>query len=89
MFGTDPSKAPELLRASPQLLGSLPYTTAVIKETLRLTASRSLCPPPFPGLFFLLPSSSSPFDINIYIFMVWQLTTVLVVLHFYFQVLCY
>ncbi|KAJ4395993.1 hypothetical protein N0V93_000209 [Gnomoniopsis smithogilvyi] len=38
VFGKDPSQAPELLRASPHLLGSLPYTTAAIKETLRLTS---------------------------------------------------
>lgn len=36
VFGTDAAAAPSLLRQSPHLLGSLPYTTAVVKETLRL-----------------------------------------------------
>lgn len=39
VFGTDTKRAPELLRESPHLLSSLPYTMGVIKETLRLTAS--------------------------------------------------
>ncbi|CAN8106030.1 unnamed protein product [Discula destructiva] len=38
VFGKDPSKVAELLRESPRLLSSLPYTTAAVKETLRLTA---------------------------------------------------
>ncbi|KAI0397542.1 vera protein [Xylariaceae sp. FL0594] len=36
VLGPDPSKAEEVLRASPHLLYSLPYTLGVIKETLRL-----------------------------------------------------
>jgi cytochrome P450 len=36
VFGTDPALAPNLLRTSPHLLNALPYTTAVIKEALRL-----------------------------------------------------
>lgn len=36
IFGPDPSKASEVLRQSPHLLSSLPFTTAVVKETLRL-----------------------------------------------------
>ncbi|KAK7721123.1 hypothetical protein SLS64_001418 [Diaporthe eres] len=36
IFGTDPRKAAEILRQSPHLLSSLPFTTAVVKETLRL-----------------------------------------------------
>ena len=36
IFGPDPSKASEALGHSPHLLGSLPFTTAVVKETLRL-----------------------------------------------------
>lgn len=40
VFGTDTKRAPEMLRESPHLLSSLPYTTGVIKETLRLTASK-------------------------------------------------
>jgi cytochrome P450 len=36
VFGGDTSAAPNLLRTQPQLLNRLPYTTAVIKEVLRL-----------------------------------------------------
>lgn len=36
VFGTDPNQASEVLRQSPYLLNSLPFTTSVIKETLRL-----------------------------------------------------
>ena len=36
VLGTDISALPSLLKAKPHLLSSLPYTTAVIKETLRL-----------------------------------------------------
>lgn len=36
VFGADPSQASEVLRQSPHLLNSLPFTTAVVKETLRL-----------------------------------------------------
>ena len=36
VFGTDVSLLPSLLKEQPQLLSSLHYTTAVIKETLRL-----------------------------------------------------
>lgn len=36
IFGTDPSRAAELMKQSPHLLGQLQYTTAVIKEALRL-----------------------------------------------------
>jgi len=36
VFGTNPSTASATITASPQLLNQLPYTSAVIKETLRL-----------------------------------------------------
>ena len=36
VFGNDPSKAAQLLKERPQLANQLPYTTAVIKEVLRL-----------------------------------------------------
>lgn len=36
VFGPDPDAAQHRLREQPQLLNSLPYTVAVIKETLRL-----------------------------------------------------
>ncbi|KAI0123574.1 vera protein [Xylariales sp. AK1849] len=36
VLGDDPSEAADRLKTSPQLLGSLPYTHGVVKETLRL-----------------------------------------------------
>ncbi|KAL8822267.1 MAG: hypothetical protein Q9191_006993 [Dirinaria sp. TL-2023a] len=36
VFGTDPTKATRVLLSQPQLLNQLPYTLAVIRETLRL-----------------------------------------------------
>jgi cytochrome P450 len=36
VFGADPGKAAEVMRQSPHLLNFLPFTTAVVKETLRL-----------------------------------------------------
>ncbi|KAK9369472.1 cytochrome P450 71B25 protein [Lipomyces kononenkoae] len=36
IFGIDTSKAPDMIKDNPQLLGRLPYTLAIIKETLRL-----------------------------------------------------
>lgn len=36
ILGSDPAKAAAYITASPQLLNKLPYTSAVIKETLRL-----------------------------------------------------
>ena len=36
VFGTDFTKAPSILSQQPQLINHLPYTTAVIKEALRL-----------------------------------------------------
>ncbi|TDZ31074.1 putative sterigmatocystin biosynthesis P450 monooxygenase stcS [Colletotrichum spinosum] len=35
VFGTDPEAAPRLIAAQPKLLNQLPYTTAVMKESLR------------------------------------------------------
>ena len=36
VFGTDPSALASLLKAKPHLVNNLPYTTAVVKEALRL-----------------------------------------------------
>lgn len=36
IFGANPSLTPSLLSSSPHLLSRLPYTTAIIRETLRL-----------------------------------------------------
>ena len=36
VLGPDPDKAAEILRESPQLLNSMPYTQAVVRETLRM-----------------------------------------------------
>lgn len=36
VFGSDTSKTAEIIKTSPHLLQSIPYTAAVVKETLRL-----------------------------------------------------
>lgn len=36
VLGTDPEEAAVILRQSPQLLNSMPYTQAVVRETLRM-----------------------------------------------------
>ncbi|KAK9326564.1 cytochrome P450 [Lipomyces starkeyi] len=41
VFGIDTSKAPGMIKGTPQLLNNLPYTLAVIKETLRIYPSAS------------------------------------------------
>ena len=41
IFGTDPTAAATLLKNNPHLLNELPYTLAVIKETLRLQTPAS------------------------------------------------
>ena len=50
VLGTDISALPSLLKREPHLLGSLPYTTAVIKETLRLFPPGSGIRQGFPGV---------------------------------------
>ncbi|KAJ0115467.1 hypothetical protein J7T55_012747 [Diaporthe amygdali] len=49
IFGSDPRKAPEVLRQSPHLLSSLPFTTAVVKETLRLCPVAASVRQGYPG----------------------------------------
>lgn len=36
ILGTDPTSLPTLLKSQPHLINNLPYTTAVVKESLRL-----------------------------------------------------
>ena len=41
VFGPDPDAVIEKLRADPHLINALPYTTAVIKEDMRMFAGAS------------------------------------------------
>lgn len=44
VFGKDPAAAAQLLREDPNLLNSIPYTLAVVKEVLRLWPPTGLSP---------------------------------------------
>ena len=52
VLGADPAKAAEILRESPQLLNSLPYTQAVVRETLRMYPLTFAIREGSPGEFF-------------------------------------
>ncbi|KAK4233546.1 cytochrome P450 [Achaetomium macrosporum] len=51
VFGTDLSATAQTLRSNPHLLNQLPYTTAVIKESLRLFPPASAMRGGLPGIF--------------------------------------
>lgn len=51
VFGKDRSQLPTLLREQPQLLNQLPYTTAVLKETMRLFPPAGAFRAGDPGVF--------------------------------------
>ncbi|KAI1101337.1 cytochrome P450 4V3 [Jackrogersella minutella] len=59
VLGPDPEKATEVLAASPHLLYSLPYTSAAIKETLRLypLAATVRDSKTVPGFYITAPGS--------------------------------
>ncbi|KAK7702029.1 hypothetical protein SLS64_009890 [Diaporthe eres] len=58
VLGPEVDKAAEVLTASPHLLQSLPYTLAVIKETLRIYPLAATVREPPPG-FYLTGTNSS------------------------------
>lgn len=58
VLGPEVDKAAEILTTSPHLLQSLPYTLAVIKETLRLYPLAATVREPSPG-FYLTATNSS------------------------------
>ncbi|KAJ8120402.1 hypothetical protein ONZ43_g2880 [Nemania bipapillata] len=58
VLGPDPSHAVDVLKKSPHLLYSLPYTLGVIKETLRLNPLAATLRDPPPGFFLTAPGSS-------------------------------
>ncbi|CRK28781.1 hypothetical protein BN1723_005918 [Verticillium longisporum] len=57
VFGPDPSTAASQIAATPTLLNQLPYTTAVIKETLRLDAFVSSVRQGHPDFFLTHPET--------------------------------
>ncbi|KAK6827831.1 hypothetical protein PG987_011172 [Apiospora arundinis] len=69
VLGADPSKAGTLLREDPYLLNQLPYTLAVVKETLRLFPAASSTRSGEPGVFISASGQRYPTDG----FMVWSL----------------
>ncbi|ROW08501.1 hypothetical protein VMCG_03250 [Cytospora schulzeri] len=57
VLGPDPDKAAQVLRESPYLLSSLPYTQAVVKETLRMYPLTFAIRQGTPDYFLTVPGS--------------------------------
>ncbi|KAI3537387.1 VerA protein [Colletotrichum filicis] len=70
VLGLDPDQAADILSKSPQLLGSLRYTHAVIKETLRLYQLASTMRGGEPG--FYLSDTTTGLQYPIEGFLVWD-----------------
>ncbi|ORY60820.1 vera protein [Pseudomassariella vexata] len=70
IFGPDPDDAAGILTQSPQLLNSLHYTTAVIKETLRLYPLAGSLREGEAGFCMTAPGSSTEYPTDGFI--VWQ-----------------
>ncbi|KAG6364521.1 hypothetical protein INS49_006122 [Diaporthe citri] len=60
-LGPDPDKAAEILRESPQLLNSLPYTQAVVRETLRMYPLTFAIREGTPDYFLTVPGSPTQY----------------------------
>lgn len=61
VFGKDVSQAPDLLIKRPHLTNELPYTTAVIKEALRLFPPAAAIRDGLPGAFLRNPKNSDTY----------------------------
>jgi len=69
VFGPDPSQTPALIAQNPHLLNKLPYTTATIRESLRLFPPASTLRTGIPSLSLSVPSS--PLKYPTYPFTIW------------------
>jgi cytochrome P450 len=69
VFGTDLAQTPALIAANPHLLNKLPYTTAIIRETLRLFPPASTLRKGQPGFSLTVPHA--PSSLPTYPFTVW------------------
>jgi cytochrome P450 len=71
VFGPDPARAAQQIRDKPHLINSLPYTTAVIRETMRTYAPASSTRVGEPGFFVKDPATGRPLPTDG--FMVWPM----------------
>jgi cytochrome P450 len=61
VFGADTSKTAELIKNNPHLVNKLPYTTAVMKETLRLFPPASTLRQGSPTFTLSIPGDPKPY----------------------------
>lgn len=64
VFGKEGDDAPGLVRKNPQLLQELPYTTMVIKETLRLRGISGTTREPIENFVFNVDGEDVPLEAN-------------------------
>lgn len=69
VFGPDLSQTADIIKSSPHLLSALPYTSAVIREVLRLYPPASSVRRGLPGVYLQDPKTGEKYPTNG--FMVW------------------
>jgi cytochrome P450 len=72
VFGTEVSKTADLIKSSPHLLNKIPYTTAAIKETLRLFPPGSTIRIGNPDFTLSVPGFSTPFPTDMAVWVIHQ-----------------
>jgi cytochrome P450 len=70
VFGTEVSRTGDLIKSSPHLLNKLSYTTAALKETLRLFPPGSSLRVGNPNFTLSVPGFSTPFPTDVTIWIV-------------------